>query len=138
KGATLYLPVNVPGALLAMGDCHAVMGDGEVVICGLEIPAKITVKVSVINGQPYPLPFLVDDTHIMTIASEETLDDASVRATENMHQFLEEQLNIPAPEAGMLLSLIGDLKISQIVYSVKTTRMELPKTLLAQYQYKLQ
>ena len=35
-GTTLYLPVNVPGALLSMGDLHALMGDGEVLICGLE------------------------------------------------------------------------------------------------------
>ncbi|MBQ2770925.1 MAG: acetamidase/formamidase family protein, partial [Clostridia bacterium] len=34
EGSTLYLPVNTPGALLAMGDLHARMGDGEVFICG--------------------------------------------------------------------------------------------------------
>ncbi len=45
-GTTLYLPVYVPGALLSMGDLHAVMGDGEVCGCGLEIEGMVTVRVT--------------------------------------------------------------------------------------------
>lgn len=48
-GSTLYLPVNVPGALLAMGDLHARMGDGEVMICGLETAGLVTVRVTVLK-----------------------------------------------------------------------------------------
>lgn len=40
KGAVLYLPVFVEGALLSMGDFHGIMGDGEVEDCGLEIERK--------------------------------------------------------------------------------------------------
>ncbi|WP_368654938.1 acetamidase/formamidase family protein [Ornithinibacillus sp. 4-3] len=137
KGATLYLPVNVAGGMLAMGDAHAVMSDGEVLICGLEIPSKTTVKVTVLEGQEYPLPFLTNDTHLMTIAAADTLDEASVRATENMHAFLEEQVKLSAAEAGMLLSLVGDLKICQIVNPLKTTRMELPRNILEKYNITL-
>ena len=43
-GAVLYLPVNVPGALLAMGDLHAIMGDGECGNCGVEIGGRVTVR----------------------------------------------------------------------------------------------
>ena len=50
KGSVLYLPVNVPGALLAMGDLHALMADGEVLICGLEIPGEVEVKVDVVKN----------------------------------------------------------------------------------------
>ncbi len=69
EGATLYLPVNVNGALLAMGDLHAVMGDGEVCVCGAEIAGEVTVRVTVVKGQPLPLPFLVTDEHAMAIYS---------------------------------------------------------------------
>lgn len=55
KGATLYLPVHQPGALLSIGDAHSNMGDGELLICGLEIPSVTTVKVTVLKGQDYPL-----------------------------------------------------------------------------------
>ena len=50
KGVTVYLPVAVDGALLAMGDVHAAMGDGEVAETGVEIAAKITVRVRVIRN----------------------------------------------------------------------------------------
>ncbi|WP_121639150.1 acetamidase/formamidase family protein [Virgibacillus sp. Bac330] len=136
-GSSLYLPVNVEGALLAMGDVHAVMGDGEVVICGLEIAAEITVKVSVIKGQPYPLPFLADDKHVMTIASRETLDEASKQATKHMHTFLVNILKMEAHEAAMFLSVGADLKICQIVDPFMTSRMELPMWVLDKYGYQL-
>ena len=49
-GSTLYLPVHVPGALLALGDLHARMGDGEVMICGLETAGLVTVQVTVLEA----------------------------------------------------------------------------------------
>ena len=60
KGARLYLPVNVPGALFAAGDLHALMADGEVVVCGVEIAGLVTVSFKVIKGKRWPLPVLVE------------------------------------------------------------------------------
>lgn len=136
-GASLYLPVNVAGGLLAMGDLHAVMGDGEVVICGLEIPGAVTVRVSVIKGEPYPLPFLVDQHHVMTIAAADTLDEAGSLAIKRMHGFLAGEVGMDLHEAAMYLSLGGDLKVCQIVNPKKTMRMEVPLSLLKDYQYQL-
>ncbi len=61
KGTTLYLPVNVEGALLAMGDLHALMSDGEVLICGLEIPGEVEVTVEVVKDANLPVPVLVTE-----------------------------------------------------------------------------
>ena len=58
-GSTLYLPVNVDGGLLSMGDIHALMGDGEVFICGLETAGEITVKISVLKNTKLPVPFYI-------------------------------------------------------------------------------
>lgn len=135
KGATLYLPVNHPGALLSMGDAHANMGDGELLICGLEIPAATTVKVTVIKGQEYPLPFLVNDDAVMAIASAATLDDASVKAAEHMQSFLVKQLQMDPIEAGMFLSAGGDLRVCQVVNPLKTVRIEVPTWVLESYGY---
>ena len=135
EGATLYLPVNVPGALLAMGDLHAVMGDGEVCVCGAEISGKVTVRVSVVKGQPLPLPFLVTPEHAMAIYSEEGLDAAAQGATLRMRAFLIEQVGMQPHEAGMLLSLAGDLRICQAVDPNKTCRMEVKKCLLEKLGY---
>ena len=120
-----------------MGDVHAVMADGEVVICGLEIPARITVKVTVLKDVDYPLPLLADKESIMTIASAETLDKAASAATKKMQMFLVEQLKMEIVEAGMLLSLVGDLKICQIVNTLKTARIELPVWVIEEYGVKL-
>lgn len=59
KGSILYLHVNVEGGLLAMGDLHAVMGDGETGGCGLEINGEVTVRVNVIKDKIFPTPVAV-------------------------------------------------------------------------------
>ena len=133
KGAVLYLPVNVPGANLAVGDVHAAMGDGEVSVSGLEIPAEVTLKISVVKGRPYPLPFLLTADQAITIASRESLGDAVAEATRMMRDFLVEVTELDATDALMLLSLRGDLAISQIVDPLQTARMELPRELLDAY-----
>jgi len=135
EGTTLYLPVNVPGALLAMGDLHAVMGDGEVCVCGAEIAGAVTVRVTVVKGQSLPLPFLVTDEHAMAIYSAEGLEAAAEGATLRMRSFLIDQVHLPAHEAGMLLSLTGDLRICQAVDPNKTCRMELPLPVIRSFGY---
>ena len=132
---TLYLPVNVEGALLAMGDLHAVMGDGEVCVCGAEISGAVTVRVSVVKGQPLPLPFLVTGEHAMAIYSAEGLDAAAEGVTLRMRSFLMEQAGFIPHEAGMLLSLTGDLRICQAVDPNKTCRMEVPLKVLGGYEF---
>ena len=135
QGTTLYLPVNVPGALLAMGDLHAVMGDGEVCVCGAEIAGEITVRVSVVKGQPLPLPFLVTEDAAMAIYSAEGLDAAAEGTTLRMRSFLIDQVGMQPHEAGMLLSLAGDLRICQCVDPNKTCRMEVALGLLDKLGY---
>ncbi len=137
KGSTLYLPINVSGGLLSMGDLHAVMADGEIVICGLEIPGEVTVSVEVLKGEELPLPMLDSEESIITIASKKTLDEAAKTATVNMHRFLVNELGIEIDEAGMLLSLVGDLRICQVVDPLMTARMEIPKWIVEKYDYKL-
>ena len=140
-GTTLYLPVNVEGALLAMGDLHAVMGDGEVCVCGAEIAGKVTVKVTVVKGgqgQPgsgMPLPFLVTKDAAMAIYSAPGLDAAAEGTTLRMRSFLIDAVGMQPHEAGMLLSLAGDLRICQCVDPNKTCRMEVPLSILEKLGY---
>ena len=132
-GSTLYLPVNVEGALLSMGDLHAIMGDGETGGCGLEVAGEVTIKVEILKGKKYPLPLLIEGGRIMTIASEKTMDDANKQAVRMMHELLVNELKMDAHEAGFLLSLAGDLRPCQIVDSLMTARMELPLDILEKY-----
>ncbi|MEO4053096.1 acetamidase/formamidase family protein [Solibacillus sp. CAU 1738] len=126
EGTKLYLPVNVQGALLALGDCHAAMGDGEVSVCGAEVPAEVTVTVRVLKEHHIPTPYLIKDEYISMIASAKTLDEAAEMATKNMVKVVETFAELNSDEAIHLLSLAGQLRISQIVDPNKTARMELP------------
>lgn len=137
KGSTLYLPVNVDGALLAMGDVHALMGDGEVCICGAETPAEITVCVTVVKEAKLPTPFLICENKAMALYSAETMDLAAKGASYNMNKFLVDNLDMDMIEAAMLLSLKGDLAICQMVDPLITVRMELDMDILYKYGYKL-
>lgn len=134
-GATLYLPVHVEGALLAMGDLHARMGDGEVEVCGVEIGGRVTVRISVVKNSGLPTPFLVNSTIAAAIHSAKTLDEAAVGATMAMHAFLTKELGMDAHEAGMLLSVCGDLRICQVVDPKMTCRMEIPRSIPEAYSY---
>lgn len=126
-GALLYLPVNVPGALLSMGDIHAVQGDGETVICALEMSGEVTVKVDVLkNRQDIPTPFILTESHYITTAADPSLDDCSVIAAQKMHRFLQQHSNLTDAQSGLLLSLAGNLRISQIVNPAKGCIMEFP------------
>lgn len=125
EGTTLLLPVNVPGALLALGDLHAAMGDGEIGVSGVEVAGEVTVTVQIIKGKQWPLPMAIQKEKMMTIASEKLLDDAANRAVRNMVTFLHEELAMSKADATLLLSAAGNLKVCQVVDPLKTARMEL-------------
>lgn len=135
KGTTLYLPVNVDGALLSMGDLHALMGDGEVLICGLETGGAVTVKVTVLKGISMPTPFLHCGDLVMTIQSAKTLDQAGDLAAKAMKEFVKMAADKDDFEAGMLMSLVSNMAVCQVVDPLKTVRMEFPLKVLETYGY---
>jgi len=137
SGSTLYLPVNTSGALLAMGDLHALMADGEVLICGMETRGKVTVRVGVLKNIQLPTPFLVAGTEVMTIQSADTLDAAARLASEQLHQFIMQACKLTINKTGMLMSLLAHMTICQVVDPLKTVRMSFPIKVLEQYGYRL-
>ena len=142
KGSTLYLPVNVAGALLSLGDMHALMGDGEVMICGLEAAGEATVKVKVVKGFKLPTPCLITADgqaakRFVTIQSAEDLMAASKKASNKMLDFLIDNTDLGEYDGGKLLSLKGDLVICHIINELLTVRMEIDKSILDAYEVKL-
>lgn len=132
-GSTLYLPVNVKGALLSMGDLHALMGDGEVMICGLETGGVVTVTVEVVKGFPMPTPALSCRGKFYSIQSANTLDQASRKASRAMLGFLQQVTDMDVYDCAMLLSLKGDLSVCQIVDPQLTVRMGIDQDILDAY-----
>ena len=137
KGSIIYLPVNVKGGLLSMGDIHALMGDGEVFICGLEIAGEITVKVSVLKNIKLPTPFLHSRGKVMSIQSAEDLDKAGDMAAKEMFEFVKGATKQDDVRTGMLMSLLSDMAVCQVVDPLLTVRVEFPLEALEKYGYKL-
>ncbi|WP_300451437.1 acetamidase/formamidase family protein [Fusobacterium sp.] len=137
KDSIIYLPVNVKGGLLSMGDIHALMGDGEVFICGLEIAGEITVKVSVLKNIKLPTPFLYSRGKVMSIQSAEDLNKAGDMAAKEMFEFVKEATKQNDVRTGMLMSLLSDMAVCQVVDPLLTVRVGFPLEALEKYGYKL-
>ncbi len=129
-GSTLYFPVREDGAMLALGDAHAIMGDGELCISGLEVEADIDLKISVIKDVKINWPIIENDKEVMVVASEETLDEAVVSSAKEITEYIKKSHNILWEEAYMFNSLYTDYKISQVVNPLKTVRAVVSKDLL--------
>ncbi|HZK02624.1 MAG TPA: acetamidase/formamidase family protein [Anaerovoracaceae bacterium] len=128
EGATVYFPVSVSGALFGLGDCHAAMGDGEIGVSALEIPARVNLTLDVVKGKAPEFPILENSDSFAIIVSKPTTDEAISVATELMCLFLEERMkSYTRPEIIMLMSLVGDVNISQVVDPEKTVRFVFPK-----------
>jgi amidase len=126
-GATIYLPVQAPGALLAVGDLHAAMGDGEIAFTGVEVAGAVTLQVSLREDMSLTDPVLENDDMVVTIASAETLDEAAKMATNAMADLLHMRLGIELADAVMLMSAVGHVRVSQMVDPLRTARFEMPK-----------
>ncbi len=130
KGSTLYLPIFHDGAYFALGDVHAAMGDGEIMVSGVECPAEVTVRLSVVKGARIMDPMLEDVDHIYTIASSENIEDAIYKVCSAMNKIICQQLGYELNEAGMLMSACGDLQFCQVVDPERTVRFAMPKNIL--------
>lgn len=127
KGSSLYLPVSVEGGLLAMGDLHALMGDGEIGECGLEIHGTVIVKVTVIKDMKVVAPLIETNTFIELIGLGNTLEEATHHASQEMFRYLVEALKLERRDAARILCLCSDLKICQQANKIKTVAMRVPK-----------
>ncbi|HYF94848.1 MAG TPA: acetamidase/formamidase family protein [Symbiobacteriaceae bacterium] len=124
KGATLYLPVAVEGALFSAGDGHAAQGDGEVCITAIEAPLTATLRFEVLQGKPVTGPAFVtpgplvracEQGYHCTTGIGPDLHVAAQNAIRSMIAHVEQQYGLDRDQAYMLCSVVVDLKISEIV-----------------------
>ena len=131
EGAVVYLPVAAPGALLAAGDLHAAMGDGEICGTGVEVAGSVTLLVDVRRDLLLSNPVVETAEVVATIASAETLDEAADQATRDMAELMMRRLGLSLADATMLMSAAGQLQVSQVVDPLKTARFVVPKDVIA-------
>jgi acetamidase/formamidase len=114
-GHTLYLPVNVPGALLYLGDGHAVQGDGEVAGTGLEIAMKVRIQVDVVKGKAIRWPRFENDEYLMALGAYRPLDDALRIAFTELVGWMRTDYGISDLDAYELLSKVATIRLAEMV-----------------------
>lgn len=129
-GATVHLPVAVPGALLGIGDIHATMGDGEISITALEIKGEVTARVDLGKGAHLARPLIEFPDCWISTGDGPGIADAIRVACDEMADLLHKKLGLSDAEAFMLLSIRGDVKVSQCCEPsmiAATARVVMPK-----------
>jgi acetamidase/formamidase len=130
-GSTLFLPVHVPGALLSIGDGHAMQGDGEVTLTALETSLRGTVQVTVRKGMHLRWPRAETPTHYIAMGLHTDLDEAAKLATREMIDFLVAEKKMNRDEAYVLCSIAVDLHVTQLVDGTKGVHAMLAKSVFA-------
>ncbi|KMK66719.1 acetamidase/formamidase family protein [Puniceibacterium sp. IMCC21224] len=130
-GSTLYLPVHTEGALFSCGDGHGLQGDGEVCVTAIETALIGRFEFHLHKGRSWTYPRAETPTHLITMGMDADLDNAARDALRRMIDWVETRCTLSRAEIYMLLSLTGDLRITQIVNEQKGSHMMLDKQILS-------
>jgi len=114
-GNTLYLPVNVAGALLYMGDGHAAMGDGEVAGTAIEVPLRTRLQISLIKGQKISWPRFENENTLMTVGAYRPLDDALRIAFTELVGWIHNDYGLSDVDTYELLSKVAKIHLNEMV-----------------------
>lgn len=121
-GSTLYLPVQVPGALFSVGDVHAAQGDGEVAGTGIEMDAAVTLHFELEKNRSIARPELIAvavepsaGPWFATTGHDADVVEATRQALHGMIRFMGKNHGLDRAQSLVLASACVDLKISQIV-----------------------
>jgi amidase len=126
-GSAVHFPVFHPGALLFMGDCHQIQGDGE--LCGVapETDAEVTLHVELRKGRTIRRPRIVTAERFMALASAKTLEDAVKLAVRDTVDLLVAEKGLTEDEAYLLITIKGDIEICQVVDPLMTVRVAMDR-----------
>ena len=131
KGARLYFPVAIDGALFAAGDFHAVQEDGELCVASVEIEGRALLRFNVIRGRKVRWPVVESQDHFSILVSDEDLDKAVRIAAEEAVKAIMRAENMPFEEAYMLSSLTVKIAVNQVVDPKKGVRAIIPKSIVS-------
>jgi acetamidase/formamidase len=133
-GATLSFPVFAPGALLHLGDGHALQGDGEVVGTGIETSFDVRFTLNLIKGKRISWPRGENEAYIFTIGNARPLEQALQHATTEMLTWLQEDYGLSVEEASTLLGMSVRYDLGNIFDPAYTMVCKLPKQILAAFK----
>ncbi len=128
-GTTLFLPVHAKGALFQAGDGHAAQGNGEVDITALETSLTGTFQFILHKGEKSPYPRAETPDAYIAMGFDDDLSNATRKALRNMIDFLVAAKGMTRDDAYMLISVAGDVEVTELVDRNKGVHVVLPKKL---------
>ena len=131
-GTTLYLPVHAHGGLFEVGDGHAGQGNGEVDITAMETSLKGTLQFILHKGEKLAYPRAETPTHYISMGFDDDLSIATHKAVREMIDFLVETKHMSRDDAYMLISVAGDVDITELVDRNKGVHVMVPKSIFTQ------
>lgn len=134
SGATVYLPVFHTGALLFLGDGHAVQGDGELNGDALETSMQFSFSVDIIKKDVLPItqPVIENDQYWMFFGIESTLDKSLRSATEALVLWLEYRYSLSRREASQVAGPAIQYRIPKTAGGITEVVALIPKSILQQ------
>lgn len=131
-GSTLWLPVFVPGGMLVLGDCHALVGDGAVGGTGAECSADVTLRITLEKSTHLAHPRALTPHHFVVLTSGDDVGQAMRQAVREMVAFLVQERGMEPYAAYSLLSLAGDVRMSRTFRPLSPVKMLLSRKVLEQ------
>ena len=119
-----------PGALLYLGDAHALQGDGETSQYALETSMDVSFRVELIKGRALPLPRVESATEIMALGQAGSLDDALKAASTGLIRWLEQDYGLTLSEAAQVLGTAVRYSVPNLAGRSVGVAARLPKALL--------
>ncbi|HXA37858.1 MAG TPA: acetamidase/formamidase family protein [Phenylobacterium sp.] len=130
-GSTVFLPVHAKGGLFEVGDGHAGQGNGEVDVTAMETSLVGTFQFVLHKGEASPYPRAETPTHFIAMGFDDDLSIAAHKAVRNMVDFLVAAKGMSRDDAYMLVSVAGDVDVTELVDRNKGVHVMMPKAIFA-------
>ena len=130
-GVTIYFPVWRAGALLSLGDGHALQGDGEISGQGLETSLDVEFRVELIKGKTLGQVWSEDSDYVMVSGIDNGLDASLQMATTGLARWLKDRYGLNDSEVAALLSAAIEYDVGEIVDSRPHVVAKIAKKTLA-------
>ena len=135
-GTTFYFPVFVPGALLFLGDGHALQGDGEIVGTGIETSFNVRFTVGLLKDHPIYWPRGENLDYLFTLGNARPMEQALQHATTEMFDWLQADYHLDVQAASLLLGMCVEYEVGNVFDPAYTMVCKLPKSFLQEIKAK--
>jgi acetamidase/formamidase len=126
-GNTVFLGVNVPGALVSFGDGHYAMGDGEIMGAAIEGALNVDLVIDLIKGTRAPIPRIENEDEVMFVGSGRPLEDAARIAFKAMIGWVCDASGLSELDAYQFVSQNARAPIIQLVDPQYTVLVKIEK-----------